>query len=544
MRPFAAVSVVAVIAFGGWAPSCGQAAPRMPPTIVGHPVRLDASGKLLSWVSTDDAPYAAVSQLAWRALETKFPVQDNGLETWLAYSRFDPDTFGGVNWPHNPAGLYAMLTDSAVLWYAFSGDRAAIDVVRKALDHQLAHGTTPADWDWARAPFASADPGAIDYGGADDEWCGFCGRGDGPGVIEPDKVGELGFAYMQMFEATGDTRYRDAATACADALVRHVREGDERHSPWPFRVNARTNAPREEYSANVVGALTLFDELARLSIGDVGAYRRTRSGVLEWLMRVPMSNDTWTGYFEDIETQTDPASNPNQYVAIRVARWLMAHPDDDPRWREHVAHLIGWVARVFGADTAAESGSQWGATVVSEQVADMAKMGSHTARFGAALALWSQTTGDTVAREKAARSLNWATYVCGENGVVAVGEDRNEGWWFSDGYGDYIRHFMTAMAAVPDWAPPHQNHLLYSTSVVSEIRYEPARIAWTTFDRDATETLRLAALPAEVSIDGTALGQRADLSRAGFAVTALPDGDVLVRVRHASPGEVVVRLKR
>jgi hypothetical protein len=45
----------------------------------------------------------------------RFPLQDNGPETWLANSRFDPVTFEGINWPHNPAGLYAMLTDSAVL---------------------------------------------------------------------------------------------------------------------------------------------------------------------------------------------------------------------------------------------------------------------------------------------------------------------------------------------------------------------------------------------------------------------------------------------
>ena len=106
-------------------------------------------------------------------------MQDNGLETWLANSRFDPVTFEGVNWPHNPAGLYAMLTDSAVLWYAFSGDRAAVDVARKALDYQLAHGTTPAGWDWARVPYASANAGDVDYRGADDAWCDFCGRGDG-----------------------------------------------------------------------------------------------------------------------------------------------------------------------------------------------------------------------------------------------------------------------------------------------------------------------------------------------------------------------------
>ncbi len=204
MQMFRGILVAAVAGLASAVGSCpGSAVPTTPATIVGHPVRLDANRKLLSWWA-GDAPFAHVARLAWQALATKFPVQDNGLATWLTNSRFDPVTHGGVNWPHNPAGLYAMLTDSAVLWYAFSGDRTAIDVARKALDHQIAHGTTPADWNWARVPYASATAGDAEYAGADDAWCDFCGRGDGAGVIEPDKVGELGFAYMQMFELTGD----------------------------------------------------------------------------------------------------------------------------------------------------------------------------------------------------------------------------------------------------------------------------------------------------------------------------------------------------
>jgi hypothetical protein len=510
-----------------------------PPTIVGRAIRVDADRKLLPW-SRGPAPYAEVSRLAFTALETLFPVLDNGLPTYLAYSRFDPEDLSGVGWPHNPAGLYAMLTDSAVLWYAFSGDEAAVDLVRTAVDHQLSNGTTPADWDWASVPYASSNPGDVDYRGADDEWCDFCGRGDGVGVIEPDKVGELGFAYVQLFELTGDVRYREGGIACADALARHVRDGDEAMSPWPFRVYAQTNVAREEYSSDVVGALMLFDELERVGLGDVDAYRRARATAFDWLMRVPMKNDAWSGYFEDIEIQADPAANANQYVAMRTARWLLQHPEVDPRWRDDVAHLLAWVGQTFGTDTASERGTQWGATVLSEQTADMAKMGSHTARFGATTALWYEATGEPSARDRAARSLAWATYTCNSDGIVAVGEDRNEGWWFSDGYGDYVRHFLVAMAAVPEWAPARENHLLRSTSVVSHVDYAPVRVSWTTFDANATETLRLVSRPASVTAGGAALSEREALDDEGYVVQPLASGDVVLRVRHESPGEVVV----
>jgi hypothetical protein len=253
-----------------------------------------------------------------------------------------------------------------------------------------------------------------------------------------------------------------------------------------------------------------------------------------------MQNDAWSGYFEDIEIQTDPSANPNQYAAMRTARWLLQHPDVDTRWRDHVAHLLAWVFQTFGVDTATERGTQWGATVLSEQAADMAKMGSHTARFGATTALWWEATGDEPALERAARSLAWATYACDDRGVVAVGEDKNEGWWFSDGYGDYIRHFLVAMGAVPDWAPRGENHVLRSTSVVSHVAYAPTRIAWTTFDPDSTETLRVVARPTSVTSAGDALSERTDLDEPGYVVQPLPSGGFALRVRHTTPGETVV----
>jgi hypothetical protein len=532
-------SALALIALGAWAllePESGYATTQL---LFGRPVRLDRRHRLVSWAS-EDSPYTHVARLAWTALETKFPVQDNGLKTWLTFSRFDPATSEGVAWPHNPAGFYAMLTDSAVLWYAFSGDAGAIDVARTALAYQIAHGTTPDGWDWPRVPFASSGAGDLDYQGADDSWCDFCGRGDGIGVIEPDKVGELGYAYLQMFEATGDVAFRDAALSCAGALATHVRAGNRTMSPWPFRVYAKTNVVREEYSSNVIGALLLFEELARQGLGRVEAYVHAGALARQWLLSVPLVDDSWSGYFEDVDIHADVTLNPNQYASMRTARWLMSHPSADPGWRQHVAHLLRWTADQFGGDTPTEQGNQWGAMVISEQRDDVAKMASHTARFGATLALWSEATGDGDSRERASRSLNWATYACRDDGIVAVSEDGNEGWWFSDGYGDYIRHFLMAMAAVPDWAPRREDHLLRSTSIVGHIEYGPGRVRWKTFDAAAEETLRLTFRPTTVLVDGVRLDERRVLDSDGYSERPLAGGGFLVHVRHTAGREIVV----
>jgi len=531
--------IACVLPVGASVVGCTHRSPGPTEMLMDHPVALDSDHMLLSW-STSDSPYADVARRAANAFVTTFLNRDVGIETWLAWARFDPVTFEGISWPHNPAGLYAMLMDSATQWYAFSGDRRLLEASLKALDAELTHGTTLPSWDWPLVPFASADPGTLEYRGADDSWCDFCGRGDGIGVIEPDKVAELGFAYIQAYEVTSETRYLNAAVACADALGAHVRSGDTRRSPWPFRVDAQTGIAREEYSSNVIAAIALFDELGRLDLGDIDTYARARATAFDWLLRVPMNNDAWSGYFEDIEVQTEPAANPNQYSALRTARWLLLHPSEDSAWRAHVEHLLAWTEAQFGRSTETERGTQYGATVLSEQGADMAKMGSHTARFGATLALWFSSTGDVNAAERAARSLNWATYACSESGIVTVGPDQNEGYWFSDGYGDYIRHFLAAMGAVPEWAPPTESHILRSTSLVTHVEYAPNHVSWTTFDVESTETLRIPRRPWSVTVGGMPLFMRSKLDRPGYTVQPLVRGGFAVRVLHRTRGEVVL----
>jgi hypothetical protein len=488
-----------------------------------------------------------VSRLAWGALKVKFPIQENGLKTYFAYSRFDPDTGEGIAWPHNPAGLYAMLAESATSYYAYSGDREVIALVREALDYQLVHGTTPSDWDWASVPFASGEPGATDYGGADDEWCDFCGRGDGVGVIEPDKVAELGLAYLRFYEVTGDASYRDAAIACANALVTHVRDGDETRSPWAFRVYGRTNEAREEYSANVIAPIAFFDEMMRTDTGDTLAMRAARDRAWAWMMKYPMENDAWSGYFEDISTFEDPHENTNQYIALQTARYLMEHPEYDGDWEPHTKHILAWARDEFGGDANEEYGIQYGALVMSEQHADMAKMGSHTARYAAISAMYAERTGDEDAREHAFRSFNWATYMCSESGVVVVGEDKNEGYWFSDGYGDYIRHFHVGIAALPEWAPGHEDHLLRTTSVVRDVTYDDAHVAYETFDSFATDVVKLRARPMSVTVGAVPIEERASLDAVGlgedgYVVQPAANGGYVVRVRRASASAVEIAL--
>src|SRR6185312_12165670 len=89
--------------------------------------------------------------------------------------------------------------------------------------------------------------------------------------IESDKVAELGTAYLQFYELTGERKYVEAALHCANALAKHVRAGDARHTPWPFRLDAQSGATLvgEEFGGMVVASVRLFDELIRIRKGAV-----------------------------------------------------------------------------------------------------------------------------------------------------------------------------------------------------------------------------------------------------------------------------------
>jgi hypothetical protein len=511
-----AAGVVLVLATAGFvvAGDAESAATQGGPTLADHPVVLDRGGKLLSWVEPQDQAYATVVRLAWEQLLTGFPVEENGLPTWLAYCCFDEKTLHGTAWPHNPACVYAGLVQGAAAYHAFSGDRRVVGLVRRALDHQLAYGTTPADpaWAWPSVPYASSDHGAVRYRGAHDfryaekdDPRPRLGRGDGYGVIEPDKVGELGLGYLTAWKVTGDGRYREAALACGAALARHVHPGDASRSPWPFRVVAETGMVREEYCANFAPTLRLLDELARLGLGDVAAWRRARGLAWDWLEAHPFRDDVWANYFEDLFWLPRP-TNLNQYDAGEMARYLLESPARDPSGEPRARHLLDWIERTFGGSTEKEAGVQWGAPTVSEQLEYMYKMGSHTARFASVQALLFERTGDPAAREKAFRSFNWASYMCDRRGIVRVGPVESS-HWFSDGYGDYIRHFMAGMGAVPEWAPPGEDHLLRSSSVVTDVSYAPRAVRYRTFDDSGDEVLRLAFVPGAVAGDGQALAR-------------------------------------
>jgi hypothetical protein len=514
-----------------------------------HPVVLDSQGKLLAWYQPEkNLGYDHVIRLGWDFIEHKVPVDTRhgtGLKIYLINSVYDGKTLQGANWQHNPAMVFASFVDSLVGWYPYSGDEEAVQAVRGMLDHQLAHGTTASDWEWPGIPFATNCDDEPDYGRCIQDM-----PREFYGGIETDKVGELGTGYALFYRMTGDRKYLEAAIRCAQALARHVRPGDADHTPWAFRVDARTGVTLalEEYGGDIAGPLRLFEQLIRINAGDVAAFRNAREIAWKWMLDHPLNRDSrawnkWAGYFEDVPRHTDDV---NQLTPMMAAYYILAREDPaevDPQWMGHVGRLLDWVRIKLGR------GPFFGAQAIDEQTTadatfgccSRAGQGDHTARWAAMNAMFFEKTRDGQAREDAFRSLNYGTYFAGPDGRIACcGVDYHDSYWFSDGYSDYMRHFQWAMGAVPEFAPVRQDHVLRSSSVVQKVKYASRSVEYRTFDVAATEVLRLSFKPAHVTAGGVTLNEREDTHEAGYTIQSLAGGDWVVHLRHVNSGEISI----
>jgi hypothetical protein len=500
------------------------------PTIAGHPVQLDAQGKLLPWPMPDNIGYSYSSHVLtqWTILWDQYNRQR--LPYFYCCFDFDRTTFELVPDPHwvNSTGyLRAMMEGFIERLYPYTGDERMLTFLEDFVDYELENGLTPANYAWSQVPYASANPGAKRYTG----WSQL-GADD---YIEPHVVGEDGYGYLRLYEMTGKSKYLRAAIHCADALVKNYKPGDAIHSPWPVRLFARdgkVDGPPmgpTPYSANVIEPIMLFDELIRLTQGDVAGYTRTRAAAWEWFQKYPLATNTWVGYFEDTVASME---NMNQVIPLEFARYVLLHPDKDVQWREHAEQLIRWV----------KTTPKWPKYIVNDALVTTEQgngkefccnepnqcCDSHTSRLAAVEALFFSKIGDVSYRDSAFRSYNWVTYFQGLS-ASAHAPFSNQ-WWFTDEFSDGPRRLMDAFWAVPEWAPADESHLLGSSSVVTKIGYGKGSVTYSTFDPRSDDVLRLDFVPQFVTANGKILERRKNLDQA--AAYTFDETTRVLRIRH------------
>ncbi|MBI4893795.1 MAG: hypothetical protein HY821_24475 [Acidobacteria bacterium] len=447
-----------------------------------HEPKTDTSGRIVPWYGGGPSEaYDFVVRATFRFWLNIAPCP-NGVPYYLQHQVWAPNekdrrALGGDQIP--------MALSSWNLLHGYLGDTAVRDNMVLIADYWLDHGMSAPNLLWPNLPYpynTELHSGIYD--------------GDmraGKGFLQPDKAASFGAELVTLYKITGQRKYLDAAIGIADTLAARIQPGDATHSPWPYRVHAATDEVHSEtrngahgvaaYTTNYTSALQLFDDLTALRQSNAAAYLKAKAALATWLKKYPLKTNNWGPFFEDIHTSV--ASN-TEYNADTMAAYLLDHPEFDPNSLRLAKGILDWSLATFEN----KEYQKWGVLVLNEQTAYLVPGNSHTARHAAAELRYGELTGDHSLREDAIRRLNWATYTVDKDGKNRYIRSGN---WLTDGYGDYIRHYLRAMAALPELAPANQNHLLRTSSVIRSIDYGAERIAYDKFDARSTERFKLAA---------------------------------------------------
>ena len=98
--------------------------------------------------------------------------------------------------------------------------------------------------------------------------------------------------------------------------------------------------------------------------------------------------------------------------------------------------------------------------------------------------------------------------------------------------------FYHAFAAVPEWAPPGEDHILYSEGILKDVHYDPKGVRYTATNNTGIEFLRLSYKPTAVTLNGKKLPLRKNLESEGYVLRDLGGGDFAMQIRRNKAGPV------
>jgi hypothetical protein len=507
----------------------------------GHPVILDNQGKLLPWYFPNDKAYDHFLHLRWNFVKTKVPNSPgpeprSNYPQYYFYCGFKNNTVAAFDtWMNDVGEKIPNWFENARLYYAYSGDTSVMTIVKGMIDYCLSYGTSPESFAWPNFPYTTTNAG-------DTVFRGFTSASRFQlHEIQVDHAGEIGLTYYRMYLFSGEKKYLDAALNVAGVLASFARTGTAEKSVWPYRVIMKDGTVTAEYGANWTGCYMLFDNLIKAGLGDKKTFMEARNKVKNFILQFPMK----TGYWTDGHSDTDIKSNTykSNLSASNTVLCMFDFPELNPDWKSDIPKLIKWTEDYFIFRSApGEPSTMWGANIVGEQDSFMYKMDYQTARYAAECAWWYAFSADEAYREKAFRALNWVTYCNNAEGMAFESPvSKGISTWWSDCYGECPRMFYHAFAAIPEWAPTAENHILYSEGILKNVEYGNKKVIYTATKNIDTEYLRLAFKPSAVTLNGKKIPLSEDLTKEGFSLRKLENGDFAVKVRHNNAGKVVIK---
>ncbi len=515
--------------------------------LVYHPIQTDNSGKIISWYDPNPGKaYNHIINIVWNFWDT-MRHDMNGLPYYMNHQVWNPD----FNDPRGIGGdQFAMAISSWRLYYAYTGNERVKANMYFMADYYLTHSLSAADSKWPNLPFPY---NTFIYSGIYD--------GDmkaGKDILQPDKAGSFALELVHLYKISEKKMYLDAAVKIAGTLCGHIKQGNINCSPLPFKVNPYTDTvgllsyrhtgtwkDTADYSSNWAPTMQLFLDLITLNKGNVVDYKSGFDKLLQWMKSFPMKENKWGPFFEDVDEWSETQIN-----AMTWARFIMEHREYFHDWKNDVQKIIAWVHKNLGND----SWKKYGVMVTNEQSVYPTPANSHSARQAADELLYVHLSGDSSMYENAVRELNWATYMVDFDGRNRFPTDEP---WLTDGYGDYIRHFLRAMDVSDALLPPNEDHIISTTSVIQQADYaghlakpvylsfgnidsSKVELFYRCFDTTGTEKIELKKKPSAVLLDDKPLNETK--TGQGFEWTPIRNDGGLLMI-HREKGRYIIVVK-
>jgi hypothetical protein len=521
--------------------------------LIYHTIKTDKNGKLIPWYDADPGKsFNHIVNIVWNFWDT-MRRDYNGLPYYMNHQVWNTE----FNDPRGIGGdQFAMALSSWRLYYPYSGNEKVKINMLFISDYYLSHGLSPAGSKWPNLPYPY---NCLIYSGIYD--------GDmraGKDVLQPDKAGSFGLELVHLYKMSDgfnvpeNPLYLESAINIANVLAAHIQQGNINYSPLPFKVNPTTGVTAllrnhdftgswidsAGYTSNWAPTMQLFLDLIDMHQGNTMAYQSGFNVFLSWMKSVPMKENKWGPFFEDVDWWSETQIN-----AMTFARFIMEHREYFPDWKNDVMKIINWVHRNFSNG----NWKKYGVTVTNEQTVYQQPGESHSSRQAADEILYTSLTGDSSLYVNAVRELCWATYMVDFDGKNRFPGDEP---WLTDGYGDYIRHYLRAMDADPNLAPPGEDHILSSSSIIQEADYaghlkkfyalgfehvdsNKVKLFYRSYDSSGTERIKLTHKPGAVLLEGHAISE----TKTGEGYEWIPmhsGGLLIVRRFH---GRKVILLK-
>jgi len=441
------------------------------------------------------------------------------------------------DWANGDLGQRAAYILSGMVdYYRYSGDPAAIAIMTMQADALLDYCLTPDDHPWPRFPISVPVKGKP-YGQCDPH-----------GFIQLDIVAEIGIGMVRAAQLAGNDRWLEAARHWGDLLAEHC-DHTPGMPPWPRYANPEDARWEDRMTGGVAFILEFFDEL--IGAGYTGrddAIIQARQAGVRYLRDVLLPNwtggDTWGRNYWDW-----PCPVQVENVTEFVARYLMAHPDEFPNWRNDVRNILTLFLNRTGVSPKSDGDTFSGAWAYPESSGCCGRsLWYGPMELAFVYLMYGELADSEWGREVGRRMILLATYDVHETGVVEDNIDGGAivaGNWFKIAHPMALKHSLEAMAWRPDvLGPARENHIMRSSSVVKNVMHAKVGIVYETADAPANtiDVLRLYGRPGHVEADDTTLPEQAVCGGNGYEVRNLPCGDCIVTIRHDGKRRIVIYL--